>query len=201
MTAQRSSIDNSPFQAGITEPFDLNGSTRPPSLTRQTQKFPAISATIFPSVRSAGLSGRLIEPGPFPSPFSPWQSAHLAVKISLPFAIILGSVHTWAGTWELAYAAGTAGCSWSPCPPLACLWPGGPAFGALAGGCCACALRSANPASHVADTTTPTIATTTAARVRVTESSCVGTDSRPRRIVPGTDFEIGGANRLRRREN
>jgi len=37
MTAQRSSIDSSLFQAGIVDPFDLNGSTRPPSLTRQTQ--------------------------------------------------------------------------------------------------------------------------------------------------------------------
>ena len=59
------------FQGGITDPFDLNGSTRPPSLTRQTQKVSGISATILSSVRSAGLSARLAAPGPFPSPFSP----------------------------------------------------------------------------------------------------------------------------------
>src|SRR5712691_3083716 len=100
-------MERSPFQAGITDPFDLKGSTRPPSLTRQTQKLSGISATIFPSVRSAGLSGRFTAPGPFPSPFSPWQSAHLAVKISLPLAIILGSVQTWGGMWALAYPAGT----------------------------------------------------------------------------------------------
>jgi hypothetical protein len=37
ITAQRSSIDSSSFQAGMMEPSDRNGSTRPPSLILQNQ--------------------------------------------------------------------------------------------------------------------------------------------------------------------
>src|SRR5882724_11778900 len=183
MTAQRSSIDSSPVQAGITEPFDLNGSTRPPSLTRHIQKLSAISATIFPSVRSAGLSGRFTEPGPFPSPFSPWQSTHLAVKISLPLASILGSVQTRVGMWALAYAAGTAGCSWSPCP-----WP--LALGGLASVCCACALRSVSPASQAAETASPTMTMTTDMRVRATAPSFSMDGFRPDGLHPELDFGV-----------
>src|SRR5713101_6574118 len=174
MTAQRSFMERSPFQDGIADPFDLNGSTRPPSLTRQTQKLSGISATIFPSVRFAGLSGRFTEPGPFPSPLSPWQSAHLATKISLPLAIILGSVQTRVGMWALAYSAGIDGCTWSP-------WA---ALGGLACGCCACTLRSASPASQAADTARLTMAMTTDTRARVTDPSCSVGGIRPSGLRP-----------------
>lgn len=63
---------------------DLNGSTAPPSLTRQNQYASVISATIALSLKEAGFIVRPAAAGPSPAPARPWQTARIAVTVVLP---------------------------------------------------------------------------------------------------------------------